>query len=54
MSDLAVRSRKTYLLLPSASLTVVCLFCLLGLVIAAAIVPMIPPDDISWVLSHIE
>jgi hypothetical protein len=54
MSDLAVRSRKTHLSLPSTSLTIVCLFALLGLVITAAIVPMIPPEDISWVLSHIE
>ena len=54
MSDLAARSRKIYLPVPSTSITVVCLFCLLGLVITAAIVPMIPLEDISWVLSHIE
>jgi hypothetical protein len=50
MSHLAARSSKTYPLFPSSSFTVVCLFCLLGLVITAAIVPMIPPEDISWVL----
>jgi uncharacterized membrane protein len=54
MSDLAARSRKIHLPVPSTSITVVCLFCLLGLVITAAIVPMIPLEDISWVLSHIE
>ena len=54
MSDLVARSRKIYFPAPSTSITVVFLFCLLGLVITAAIVPMIPPEDISWVLSHIE
>ena len=54
MSHLAARSSKTYPLFPSSSFTVVGLFCLLGLVITAAMVPMIPPEDISWVLSHIE
>ena len=54
MSDLAARSRKIHLPVPSTSITVVCLFCLLGLVITAAIVPMVPLEDISWVLSHIE
>ena len=51
MSHLAARSSKTYPLFPSSSFTVVCLFCLLGLVITAAIVPT---EDISWVFSHIE
>jgi hypothetical protein len=54
MSDLVARSRKIYFPTLSTSITVVFLFCLLGLAIAAAIVPMIPPKDINWVLSHIE
>jgi len=32
----------------------VCLFCALGLVLVAGILPMIAPEDMSWVLSHIE
>jgi hypothetical protein len=54
MSELVARSTKIDPLFPPTPLTVVCLFCLLGLVITAAIVSMIPPEDISWVLSHIE
>jgi hypothetical protein len=54
MPDLAARSRKINLPVPSISITVVCLFCLLGLAITAAIVPMIPLEDISWVLSNNE
>jgi hypothetical protein len=54
MPDLAARSRKINLPVPSISITVVCLFCLLGLAITAAIVPLIPLEDISWVLSHNE
>ncbi len=54
MSDLAARSSKTISPVPFDLLHGRMLFCLLGLVITAAIVPMIPPQDISWVLSHIE
>ena len=54
MSDLVVRPRKIYFPAPSTSIAVVFLFSLLGLVITAAVVPMIPSADISWVLSHIE
>jgi hypothetical protein len=54
MSVLVARYRKIYFPVPSTSLTVVCLFCLLGLAITAAIVPMFPLEDISWALSHIE
>jgi len=38
----------------STHFVVVCLFCALGLVLVAGILPMIAPEDISWVLSHIE
>jgi hypothetical protein len=54
MSGLAARSRKIHLPVPSTSMTVVCLFCLLGLIVTVAIVPMIPLEDLNWVLSHIE
>jgi hypothetical protein len=33
---------------------VVCLFCLLGLALAAALIPMLAPEDLTWVLSHVE
>ena len=36
------------------SVTVVSLFCLLGLAITAALLPLFAPEEISWVLSHIE
>jgi hypothetical protein len=54
MSELVARSAATSSPFPSTSVTVVCLFCLLGLVVTAAIIPMIPPEQLSWVLSHIE
>ena len=54
MSELVVRPRKIYFPAPSTYIAVAFLFSLLGLVITAAIVPMIPSEDIHWVLSHIE
>jgi hypothetical protein len=33
---------------------IVCLFGLLGLALAAAAIPTIAPENLSWVLSHIE
>jgi hypothetical protein len=52
MSDLA--ARFVYSPLLSTPFKVVCLFCVLGLVLSAAIVPMIAPEYMAWVLSHIE
>jgi hypothetical protein len=52
MSDLA--ARFVYSPLLSTPFKVVCLFCVLGLVLSAAIVPMIAPEHLAWVLSHIE
>jgi hypothetical protein len=52
MSDLA--ARFVYSPLLSTAFKVVCLFCVLGLVLSAAIVPMIAPEHLAWVLSHIE
>jgi hypothetical protein len=52
MSDVA--ARFVYSPLLSTPFKVVCLFCVLGLVLSAAIVPMIAPEYLAWVLSHIE
>ena len=52
MSDLA--ARFVYSPLLSTGLKVVCLFCVLGLALSAVIIPLIAPEEISWVLSHIE
>jgi len=54
MSELAAHSSATSPRFPSTAVTVVCLFCLLGLVVSAAIIPMIPPEHLNWVLAHIE
>ncbi len=54
MSDLVARSHLAYSLLISTHVKVVFLFCLLGLALAAAIIPMLAPEDLNWVLSHIE
>jgi len=52
MSDLANSLRFSQGF--STHFVVVCLFCALGLVLVAGILPMIAPEDMSWVLSHIE
>ena len=52
MSDLA-NSSFSFSQGFSTDLAVVCLFCALGLVLVAGILPMIAPEDMSWVLSHI-
>ena len=52
MSELA--ARLTYSPLLSTSFKIVCLFCLFGLLLTAVIMPMIAPEELTWVLSHIE
>ena len=52
MSDLA--ARFVYSPRLSTALKVVCLFCVLGLALSVAIVPMIGPEYLAWVLSHVE
>jgi hypothetical protein len=54
MSELVARSSAAYPLLPSTSVTIVCLFGLLGLAVSAAIAPLVSAGDLSWVLSHME
>ncbi len=53
MSELTARPTAAYPF-PSTTVTVVCLFCLIGLIISAAVVRLIPAEDFGWVLSHIE
>lgn len=52
MTDLA--ARFVYSPLVSTGVKVVCLFCVLGLALSAVIVPLIAPEHLTWVLSHIE
>jgi hypothetical protein len=52
MTDLA--ARFVYSPLVSTGLKVVCVFCVLGLALSAVIVPLIAPEHLTWVLSHIE
>ena len=55
MSDLVARSHHpAYSLLITTHFKFVCWFCLLGLALAAALIPMIAPETLTWVLSHIE
>jgi hypothetical protein len=42
------------LLIVSASLAAVGLFCLLGLAISVAVIPHVPAEDLGWVLAHLE
>jgi hypothetical protein len=52
MSDLA--ARFVYSPLLSTTFKVVCLFCVVGLALSVVIVPIIAPEYLTWVLSHIE
>ena len=52
MSELA--ARFTYSPLLSTPFKIVCLFSLLGLLLAAVVMPMVAPEELTWVLSHIE
>jgi len=52
MSDSA--ARRVYSPVLWSPDKVVCLFCVLGLVLSAVIIPMIAPEYLTWVLSHIE
>jgi hypothetical protein len=54
MSELVARSSAAYPLLPPSSVTVVCLFCLLGLAVTVAVAPLYPVGELGWALSHIE
>jgi hypothetical protein len=54
MSQVAARSSAGYSVSLSTAFKVVGLFCLLGLTLSAAILPMIAPERITWILSHIE
>ena len=47
MSDLVARSHPAYSLFISTHFKVVCLFCLLGLALAAALIPMIAPETLN-------
>ncbi len=51
MSDLANSLRFSQGF--STHFVVVCLFCALGLVLVAGILPMIAPEDMSWVLCEL-
>jgi hypothetical protein len=54
MSGLVARPHAAYSLPVSTHFKVVCLFCLSGLALAAVLIPMIAPETLNWVLSHIE
>jgi hypothetical protein len=52
MSDFIARSWYAYSSLLPTHFKIVCLFGLLGLALAAAVIPTIAPENLSWVLSH--
>jgi hypothetical protein len=54
MSEFVLRSSATNSLILSTSFKGLCVFCLLGLLLAAVIVPMVAPEHMAWVLAHIE
>jgi hypothetical protein len=36
------------------SLLAMCLFCLVGLAISAAVIPHLPPEGFDWAVAHLE
>jgi hypothetical protein len=59
MSDLAVRSTTardgaSYSEVLSTPLAVAFMFCVVGLAISAVLLPLFAPEEISWVISHLE
>jgi hypothetical protein len=38
----------------SPSLLAMCLFCLIGLAISAAVIPHLPPEGFGWTVAHLE
>jgi len=45
------RPAKRFKLIPSFE--AVCLFCAIGLALAAIIFPMMPPETLEWVMAHV-
>lgn len=54
MSTLSAASKRSVLPSLPASILVLCLFCLLGLSISAAVLPMYSPADVTWAMAHLE
>ena len=54
MSEIIIESPRNRAMPLPVDVRVVLLFCLFGLAISAAILPLFTPDDVAWVLSHIE
>jgi hypothetical protein len=54
MSEFVLRSSATDSLILSTSFKSVCVVCLLGLLLAATIIPLLEPEHMAWVLAHIE
>jgi hypothetical protein len=46
-----VRPQRRFKLVPS--LEAVCLFCAIGLALAAIIIPMLPREALEWALAHL-
>jgi len=59
VSDLAVRSTTprdgaSYSEVLSTPLAVAFVSCVLGLAVSAALLPLFAPEEISWVISHLD
>lgn len=44
-------TKRRFKLLPS--LEAVCLFCAIGLALAAVIIPMLPREAVEWAMAHV-
>jgi hypothetical protein len=45
------RTERRFKIVPSVE--AVCLFCAIGLALSAIIIPMLPPEALEWVLTHL-
>jgi flagellar motor switch protein FliG len=54
MYDVPVDSKARLGLSLPSTVKVAYLFCLLGLAISAAVLPHYSPDDVTWIMTHLE
>jgi hypothetical protein len=54
MSHVATSPNRIYSFEFSNGFEPICLFCLLGLLLSAAILPLVPAEQLSWLMLHIE
>ena len=54
MYGLSAASKRSVLPSLPTPVAILCLFCLLGLTVSAAVLPMYSAADVTWAMAHIE